>query len=76
MGQKGVDKAIVDSQLEELRKSYSEAEVVKRIAKDKLDRLKGLEPGRARARVYGYLSRRGFSPEIISDCLSQSTHES
>lgn len=68
---KGVDKEIIDTQIEELRKDYTEANIVARIAKERLDKLKGIDPQRARKRVYAYLIRRGFSPETVLDVLNK-----
>lgn len=69
---KGVDKAIVDSQINEIKKNYSEESVVREIAKDRLNKLKAIDIQKARRRVYAYLLRRGFSPEIVIDVLAQS----
>lgn len=68
---KGIDSSIIEENAQELTKDYSEAEIVERIAKGRLNRLKKIEPQKAKMRLYGWLLRRGFSPEIISDCLSQ-----
>ena len=70
--QKGIDKEIIDSQLSEIKKGYLEQEIVTKIAQQRLKKLKGIEPIKAKSRVYGYLLRRGFSPEIVIDVLSQS----
>ncbi len=69
---KGIDKAIIDSQINEIKKDYPEEEIVASIAKDRLNKLKGYDPQKARRRVYAYLLRRGFSPEVVIDAL---THE-
>jgi regulatory protein len=68
---KGIDNGIIERSIKELRPDYSEEEVVSRIAADKFNRLKGIEPQKAKQRIYSYLLRRGFSPDIISDTLSQ-----
>ncbi len=69
---KGIDKAIIDSQINEIKKDYPEEEIVASIAKDRLNKLNGYDPQKARRRVYAYLLRRGFSPEVVIDAL---THE-
>jgi len=69
--QKGIDKEIIDSQLSEIKKGYSEQEIVIKTAQQRLNKLKGIEPIKAKSRVYGYLLRRGFSPEIVIDVLNQ-----
>jgi len=67
---KGIDKEITDTYLNEVKKVYSEQDVVKNIAQERLEKLKGVEPRCARRRVYAYLLRRGFSPEIVIDALN------
>lgn len=69
---KGVDRAVIDWQINEIKKNYSEESVVREIAKERLNKLKGIDTERARKRVYAYLLRRGFSPEIVIDVLTQS----
>lgn len=68
---KGLDKEIIDSQLSEIKKSYSEEESATKIAQQRLNKLKGIEPIKAKSRVYRYLLRRGFSPEIVIDVVNQ-----
>lgn len=70
---KGIDKDIIDSQLGEILKGYSEEEIVAEITKKKFDKLKGVEPQKAKRRLYAYLLHRGFSPEIVIDVLNQLT---
>lgn len=67
---KGIDKEIINSQISEINKNYSEQDSVKKIVQERFNRLKGIEPRSAKRRVYAYLLRRGFSPETISDALN------
>lgn len=68
---KGINKEIIDSSLKEVKKDYNEAEVVAGIVKYKLDKLRGIEPQKRKARIYSYLLRRGFSPDIVIDKVNQ-----
>lgn len=68
---KGIDKEIIDSQVTEIKKSYSEQDLVSQLAKIKLDKLKDTDPRIAKRRVYAYLLRRGFPPEIVADVINQ-----
>jgi len=68
--QKGVDKEIIEAQTAKI-KDYSEVETVLDLAKGRLSRLKGIDQISAKRRVYAYLARRGFSPEVIIDTLNQ-----
>jgi regulatory protein len=68
---KGVDKEIIDSQIQEIKKDYAEEDIVKAIAKAKISKLKGIEPLKAKRRILDYLLRRGFSAEIAFDVVGQ-----
>jgi len=68
---KGIDKDIVAQVLEKTKQVYSEREAVVKIAKERLNRLKGIEPQTAKRRTLAYLLRRGFSPDAIIDALEQ-----
>ncbi|MDO8662833.1 MAG: regulatory protein RecX [Candidatus Omnitrophota bacterium] len=70
LGQKGVDKKIIEQEAAKL-KDYSESQTVLGLAKERLNRLKGVEPDCAKRRLYAFLLRRGFSPEIVTDVLNQ-----
>jgi len=72
---KGVDKAIIASQINEIKEDYPEEEIVIRIAKNRLNKLKGCDPQKARKRIYAYLLRRGFSPEIVIDILTKNKEQ-
>ncbi len=68
---KGLDREIINNQLHEIEKDYSEEEVVRVIARKRLDKLKGIESSNAKRRLYAYLLRRGFSPEVVIDTINQ-----
>lgn len=67
---KGIDKQTIDTQISQIENVYPEGDLVKEIARERLKKLKGIEPHSAKRRVYAYLLRRGFSPEKIIDALS------
>lgn len=67
---KGIDKDIINREISAIKNNYSEADIVKNIAQERLGKLKGIDPQKARRRLYTYLLRRGFSPEVIIDTLS------
>lgn len=73
---KGINKEIINSQVSEVKKSYSESEVIGRIVKERLNRLKDIDPRKAKMRIFGYLLRRGFPPEIVSEILNQACKRS
>lgn len=68
---KGVGDKIIDAQIQEVKRNYSEEEIVSGLAQERFSRLKNIDFQKARARVYGYLIRRGFGPDIVIDVLSK-----
>ena len=68
--QKGIEKGVIETELGKV-KGYYEAETVLELAKERLGKLKAVEPVKAKRRVYEFLLRRGFSPEIVIDTLNQ-----
>ena len=68
---KGVSPEIIASEVDKIKKDYAEEDVVKEIAQMRLKRLKGLDPTVAKRRLYAYLLRRGFSPEVVYDVIGQ-----
>jgi regulatory protein len=68
---KGIDKQIIDGNLRQALDSYNETRTVRELAESRFSRLKNLDPQTAKRRVYGYLLRRGFSPEAIIETLDQ-----
>jgi len=68
---KGIEDKIINSLLADIKDKYCEEELVRKITKEKLDKLKDVEPLKAKRRVYAYLLRRGFSSDIVMDSLRQ-----
>lgn len=66
---KGIAQEVIDKQLVQLKDSYSEVDVVRQISEERMAKLKGLDKDVAKRRVYGYLLRRGFSPDVILEVL-------
>ena len=69
--QKGIDKEIIQAQIQAAREGYCEEGIVLKLAQERLVKLRGLEPKKSRQRIFGYLLRRGFSPEIIIETVNQ-----
>ena len=67
---KGVSPEIINSQIAEAARNYSESDEILKVAEARFNRLKNIEPDKAKKRVYAYLLRRGFSPEIVIDTLN------
>ena len=68
---KGIDKEIIDEALASAKNNYDEEGIVTELAKKRLERLKGIEPRKVKSRLYSYLLRRGFSPDVVSDVITQ-----
>ncbi|MCK9594195.1 MAG: regulatory protein RecX [Candidatus Omnitrophica bacterium] len=68
---KGVAEEIINSRLNEAKKGYSEEDVVKEIIRQKQEKTRGIDPLKAKKRIYSYLLRRGFSPEVVIDSISR-----
>ncbi|MFH1413491.1 MAG: regulatory protein RecX [Candidatus Omnitrophota bacterium] len=68
---KGIAKEIIDQELENIKKRYSEEEIILSIAKERLRRLSSIDPQKARKRIYAYLLRRGFSMDLVCDTINQ-----
>jgi regulatory protein len=68
---KVISEEIIDRRINEIKQDYPEEEIVTEIAKGKIGKLKGIEPQKAKRRVFSYLLRRGFSPDKIMDVINQ-----
>jgi regulatory protein len=68
---KGIDKEIIETNIREIKQDYPEADIVAEVAAEKLSRIKGVEPQKAKSRVYAYLLRRGFSSEVVIDTINK-----
>ncbi len=67
--QKGLDKEIIENSLSQVKEHYNEGQIVSQLAQQRFSKLKGIEPLKAKARVYAYLMRRGFASDIVSDVV-------
>lgn len=68
---KGVAEDIINSRMDEAKKGYSEEEIVKELIRQKQEKTRGIDPLKAKKRIYSYLLRRGFSPEVVIDSVSR-----
>jgi regulatory protein len=67
---KGIDNEIINNQLERIKKDYSEEAVVRQVAQERFAKSKAIEPQKAKRRIFAYLLRHGFSPEVVIDALN------
>lgn len=68
---KGIDKGLIESQISRIKEDYPQANLALEIARKRIDKMKGLEPEKKKMRIYGYLMRRGFAPDVVMDVLGQ-----
>ena len=71
LGVKGIDKRLIEAEASRIKQDYPERETVLELARKRLAKMKDIEPQKAKARIYGYLMRRGFSPDIIIDVVNE-----
>jgi len=69
--QKGISPEIIEASLESLKDEYSEEKVLEELVDAKLKKMKNLESEKVKARLYGYLSRKGFSQGNIIEILNK-----
>lgn len=71
--QKGVSKEIIDELIEEKRRSIDERAVVQELAQKYLDKSRGKKEGpeKIRPKLYGYLARRGFSTDVVTETINR-----
>jgi len=69
--QKGLDREVIEDTFSRAREGYDESSIIKMLAEKRFSKLKGVEPLKARQRVYAYLMRRGFSPDLISSVVNK-----
>lgn len=69
--QKGLAKEVIQEALAQANEDYPESQIVSQLAKQRFSKLKSIAPLKAKARVYGYLMRRGFAPDIIQEAMKE-----
>ncbi|HAJ56884.1 MAG TPA: RecX family transcriptional regulator [Candidatus Omnitrophica bacterium] len=68
---KGIDKGVIEPVLEAASANYSEEEAVKNIIDMKIKKMRGLDPVKAKRRLYGFLLRRGYPYGLVMDALKE-----
>lgn len=68
---KGVSPDIVTEQIEQARRTFNETEVITRIIGERLAKAKNIGPETAKRRIYAYLLRQGFSPDLVNEQIHQ-----
>ncbi len=68
MKRKGISTRIIESTMSGLT-DYDEKEAVRKLVESRAARMKGLPPEKRKARLFGFLKRRGFSSDAIYSVL-------
>jgi regulatory protein len=72
LNSKGIAGEIIDREINRIKASgYCEADIITELAKERLNKIKDAQPKDAKRRLYSYLLRRGFSPEIVMDAINE-----
>ena len=66
---KGVDKEVIRAQVARVKEDYAEEDVVKGVVQSRLKRLSAKDAQGIKRKMYAYLIRRGFSPEVVYDAV-------
>jgi len=69
--QKGLDKEVIEGSLSSIKEDYNESQIVSQLAQQRFSRLKGIEPLKAKMRVYAYLIRRGFAVDVVGEIVKK-----
>ncbi|MCM8781897.1 MAG: recombination regulator RecX [Candidatus Omnitrophica bacterium] len=69
--EKGVTNDVINEVIEEAKSEYSEYEIVKNLADQRMERLRDLDKRTAKRRLFGFLKRRGFNFETIMKVLNE-----
>ena len=69
LAQKGLAQETIQDALAQAKEHYNESQVVSQLAQQRFSKLKDIEPLKAKVRVYAYLTRRGFSPEVGGEVI-------
>ncbi len=69
--QKGIAQEIIEQAINKIKEDYCETEVIEKIAQDKFKKLATkTDPLKTKQRVYSFLLRRGFPPDIVLEVLN------
>ena len=67
---KGLSSGVVEEALSNL-KDYDEKEAVRKLAQGRFSRMTGVSPEKKKARLFGFLKRRGFESNVIFSVMNE-----
>ena len=71
LSEKGINEKIISQVISEAKADYKEDQLVYKLARQKLSKLKNIEPYKAKRRLYAYFIRHGFSPDVVMETINQ-----
>ncbi len=66
---RGVSSSLIEQAIKNFADKYSEKEAVEGLAFSRWEKLKHIEHGKAKRRLFSYLLRRGFSSDIVQEAV-------
>lgn len=67
----GVDEELIQQELANLSNNYDESKMLLQLAKKRIKFLKNLDKDKLKRRLFTYLFRRGFEPELINETINR-----
>lgn len=67
--EKGVDAGWIDAALERVSEDYDEKKVIRDLVRQKVKRMRDPEADKVKARLFGYLVRRGFPKNLVIETI-------
>ncbi|MBI3601527.1 MAG: regulatory protein RecX [Candidatus Omnitrophica bacterium] len=67
----GIDPAIIEEEIDAVKVQDDQHQTALELAKRRWQRLTGIEPQKKKKRIFDFLSRRGFGPDVIFKVLKQ-----
>ena len=68
---KGVDRHLIAQAIESAAAKYDQEQMLKDLLQRRWEKLKNIEPRKAKRRLFLYLLHRGFCPDMIQEAISQ-----
>ena len=68
---KGIAKPVITDCIENKQREFPEEKAIIEIAEERLKKLRGIEPLKAKFRLYGFLVRRGFPVPLVLDVINR-----
>ena len=68
---KGIDKELIEQVVEGVGSKYSEEEIINDLVHRRWEKLKHIQPQKAKRRLFLYLLRRGFSLDKVQEAINQ-----